>query len=297
MQLPPFLDIPASEPEMADVLMLPLPLEATVSYGGGTAAGPLAIWQASAQVELWDEETDVDLAGLRLHSAEPVCPKRSEPLGDYLDRVQTSAAALHRHGGLVVGVGGEHSVTPPLVLAASGGDDLSDLVVVQFDAHADLRAEYDGTPHSHACAMRPLVDRGARLLTIGCRSAEREEFAYGQATGRVQTFWARRLAQDPGEETALLECLDRLEGRVYLTIDIDVLDVHLCPGTGTPEPGGLSWWQTLRMLERLVRGNQHCRLVGADLVETAPQPGTTVNEFVAAKLLAKLIAYCQCRTR
>ena len=291
MQLPRFLDIPEFEPDAADVLLLPLPFEATVTYGGGTAAAPEAIWRASAQVELWDEETNVDLAELRAFSAEPIRPHRHELVTEYLDRVRATAAELHRHGGLVVGVGGEHSVTPPLVLAAAGVEDLSDVTVVQFDAHADLREEYNGTPHSHACAMRSLVDRGARLVTIGCRSAEREEFAHGVATGRVQTFWARKLAQEPAEEAALLACLEGLSGRVYLTIDIDVFEVHLCPGTGTPEPGGLGWWPVLRMLERLVRRNQQCQLIGCDLVEVAPQAGTGVNEFVAAKLLAKLLAY------
>ena len=296
MPFPPFLDIPPSEPDEADVLLLPLPFEATVSYGGGTAAAPEAIWRASAQVELWDEETDVDLAGLRIHSAEPLSPRRNELVQEYLERVRAAAAELHRHGGLVIGVGGEHGVSPPLVLAASGTEDLAGLTVVQFDAHADLRREYDGTPYSHACAMRALLDRGARIITIGCRSAEREEYAQGLATGRVRTFLARNLARDPVEEAALLECLDGLEGRVYLTIDVDVLEVHLCPGTGTPEPGGLGWWQTLGWLDRLVRGNRRCRLIGVDVVEAAPQPGTRVNEFVSARLLAKIMAYHACPT-
>jgi agmatinase len=301
MQFPPFLDIPASEPDEADVLLLPLPFEATVSYGGGTAAAPEAIWRASAQVELWDEETDVDLAGLRIHGAEPLVPRRNELVQEYLDRAWTAAAELHRHAGLVIGVGGEHSVSPPLVLAAMGAEetgteDLSGLTVVQFDAHADLRLEYDGTPHSHACAMRPLLDRGARIITVGCRSAEREEYAHGLASGRARTFMARNLARNPGEEAALLECLDGLEGSVYLTVDVDVLEVHLCPGTGTPEPGGLGWWQTLGWLDRLLRGNRRCRLIGVDVVETAVQPGTRVNEFVAARLLAKILAYHACPT-
>jgi len=294
MQFPPFLDIPAAEPGEADVLLLPLPFEATVSYGGGTAAAPEAIWRASAQVELWDEETDVDLAELRIHSAEPVVPRRDELIEEYLDRARAAAADLHRHAGLVIGVGGEHSVSPPLVLAAAETEDLSGLTVVQFDAHADLRPQYAGTSHSHACAMRALLDRGAKIINIGGRSAERDEYAHGLASGRVRTFLARNLARDPDEEVALRDCLDTIEGCVYLTIDVDVFEVHLCPGTGTPEPGGLGWWQTLGWLDRLVRKNRRCQLVGADLVEVAPQPGTCVNEFVAARLLAKILAYHAC---
>ena len=291
MEYPRFFDIPESAPEAADVLLLPLPYEATVSYRRGTAAAPEAIWQASAQIELWDEETDYDLDSLRVCSAPPLQPEAEENVPNYLRRVQSTAAALHQYGGLVIGVGGEHGVTPPLVLAAAATEDLRELTVVHFDAHADLRDSYDGTPHSHACAMRRLLDRGASIVTIGCRSAEREEYAHGLASGRVRTFMARTLAQDPGEEQRLFECLDALSGRVYLSIDVDVLEVHLCYGTGTPEPGGLGWWPMLRMLDRLIRRNRRCKLVGVDLVEAAPQPNSQVNEYIAARLLAKVMAY------
>ena len=170
-------------------------------------------------------------------------PRRFNPSPKKTSRIISDACnrprpRLHQYGGLVIGVGGEHGVTPPLARAAAATEDLRELTVVHFDAHADLRDSYDGTPHSHACAMRRLLDRGASVVTIGCRSAEREEYAHGLASGRVRTFMARTLAQDPGEEQRLFEYLDAISGRVYLTIDVDVLEVHLCSGTGTPEPGG-----------------------------------------------------------
>ncbi|MCE5230048.1 arginase family protein, partial [bacterium] len=177
MQLPRFLDIPESTAAEADVLVLPLPYEGTVTYGKGTAAAPQAIWQASTQLELYDEELDADLDQLKFHSAEAVVPAAGEPVVAYLERVYRAASELHNNRGLVIGVGGEHSLTPPLVRAAIARRkiDPSALTVVQIDAHADLRQEYENTPHSHACAMRRVLDLGARALAIGIRSADRAE--------------------------------------------------------------------------------------------------------------------------
>ncbi|MBN2476367.1 MAG: agmatinase [Pirellulales bacterium] len=286
-----FLDLPPALPRQADVLLLPLPYEGTVSYGRGTARGPEAIWRASAEVELWDEQAEFDLAALRFHTAAAVAAEEDETPADYLSRVERAAAALHGHGGLVVGVGGEHALTPPLVQAAAGGtDDLSGVTVVQLDAHFDLRDTYLGSPHSHACAIRRLVERSARVLAVGVRSAAREEADFARQTDRVLSFPARQLG-DPALEHELLTALRGLSGDVYLTIDIDVLEVGLCPGTGTPQPGGLSWWQTTRYLQALLVENPKCRLIGLDLVETVPQPQTQVNEFTAALLLTKAISF------
>jgi agmatinase len=220
-----------------------------------------------------------------------VVPRDDEPVAEYLDRVTRVAAALHRPYTLVLGVGGEHSLTPALVRAAVGEGDWSGLTVVQFDAHADLRDQYDDTPHSHACAMRRLVEQGASLIAVGIRSLDRDEAEYGRASPRIRTFPAQALASDPAIEAELLSVLAGLAGRVYLTVDVDVLEPGLCPGTGTPQPGGLGWWQILRYLRALLRPRAGFELLGGDLAETVPQPHTQVNEFVAARLLAKIIAY------
>ena len=287
-----FLDLPQSSLREADVLLLPLPFEGTVSFGQGTEHGPHAIWKASAQIELWDEELDFDLESLQYHSVAPLAPTDVQSAATYLRRVELAARDLHQHDGLLVGVGGEHSLTPGLVSACYEPDhDLTGLTVVQFDAHCDLRAEFEGTPQSHACAMRPLVERGARVIAIGIRSAEREEFEFGRESGRVTTYFAQQLDADAEVRQQLIDELRGLTGDVYLTFDIDALEVSLCPGTGTPQPGGLQWWPTLRYLRALLHENDDCRLVGCDVVETAPLPRTHVNEFTAAKLLAKMIAY------
>ena len=320
---PHWLDLPPSMAEEADVLLLPLPYEATASYGAGTANGPDAIWRASTHVELWDEELNFDLDSLTYHSAEPVVRQDGLAPESYLALVEETAKKLHAGSGLVVGVGGEHGVTPPLVRAAAVSasrksesgrrkaemtndqcpmsnpqsairnpqSPLDGLTVVQFDAHSDLRDEYQGTPHSHACAMRRLVDQGARVIAVGIRSAERAEFEYGVETGRVETFFAQHLADDPRYEGKLLRRIGEIRGDVYLTFDADSLAAGLSPGTGTPQPGGLGWWQTLSYLRTLLLGRDDVNLLGCDVVETAPQPGTRVNEFTAARLLCKIVAY------
>lgn len=290
---PRFLDIPEATAAEADVILLPLPFEGTVSYGHGTGVAPAAIWRASGQIEDLDDELDFDLFSVKYHSAPEVEPAEDEEPGSYLERVAQAARVLHRnHHGLVFGIGGEHSVTPALVRALDAKNvDFSKLTVVQVDAHADLREQYEDTPHSHACAMRRLVELGASVVAIGIRSADREEARFGRECGRVRTFGAQALATDPAAQSELLALLGGLTGDVYLTVDIDGFETYLCPGTGTPQPGGLTWWQGLGYLRRLVLENPAARLVGCDITETGVQDGTSVNEFIAAKLALKIIAY------
>jgi agmatinase len=250
------------------------------------------IWHASQHVECWDEELDWDLDRLRYYSAEPVTPEPDMDAEDYYRLVVAAARRLHQFGGLVVGVGGEHSVTPALLAAASPEpDDLSGVTVVQIDAHADLRDHYQGSRYSHACAMRRVLDNGAAILAIGIRSADRDEFRYGRDTGRVRTYFAQRLAEDDRAQQELLDDLSRIGGDCYLTVDMDGLDGGVSPGTGTPQPGGLTWWQTMGYLRRLLLENDRLSLIGLDVVETATQEQSQVNEIAAAKLLTKTLAY------
>ncbi len=290
---PPFLDVPDSGERDARVVLLPLPFEGAVSWSRGTAAAPQAIWQASCQVELWDPEVGVDLSDVAMHSEPPVAPAMSEAVESYLGRVEDLARRFQAGSGLVVGVGGDHSLTPPLLRGAIAGRriDPAGLTVVHFDAHADLRDEYDGTPCSHACAIARVLETGAKVVSIGVRSADRAEVETMRGNPRLRVRWAQDLHADAGELSDLRAELSALAGPVYLTFDIDALEVHLCPATGTPEPGGLGWWLALDLLRRIVADNERITLVGADVVETAPQPGTRVNEFTAARLIAKLIAY------
>lgn len=294
-----FLGLPQAELSAAHVALLPLPYEGAVSYGAGTADGPTAIWDASTQVELWDYELRFDLESVAYHSADAVEPREDEPCAAYLGRVRTAAVGLHDSPALVIGVGGDHSVTPPLLEAAieANGADPASVTVVHIDAHADLREEYEGNRDSHACAMARALDLGVRVLSIGIRSAERSEFERSDRDERIATYPASTLTTGAASVAALHQEIAELNGPVYLTFDIDALDTHLAPATGTPEPGGLGWWFTLDLLHRLIVGADGAQLIGADLVETVPQQGTTVNEFVAAKLLAKFAALHSIRNR
>lgn len=289
-----FLDCPNVDLSDADICILPLQFEGTVSYGSGTAAGPDAIIQASTQVELWDDELRFDLETLKYHLAPEVSPKSDETVEQYLSRVESQGRELSGNGQLTIGIGGEHSLTPPLVYAAAeNSNDLSGLTIVQIDAHTDLRDTYEGTPHSHACAMRRLTERGARVIAIGIRAMSQPEDEYAKSVGLIDIYRAQSLAEEPDLEQRLITQLRGLTGDVYLTVDIDGLDPAMCPGTGTPEPGGLGWWQTLRILRAVLHENRLRNLIGCDLVETVPQPNTQINEFTAARLLAKIIAYAK----
>jgi agmatinase len=289
-QQPTFLGLPQSDPSNANFIILPLPYEGTVSYGFGTSRGPQAVLAASQQVELWDDELDFELDSLRFHTAESVAASVGEAPESYLARVEEVASDLSGSNAIVMGVGGEHSLTPPLVRSAVGSEDLRNLTVIQIDAHTDLRSEYEGSIHSHACAMRRLTEAGASLYSIGIRASCTEEVQYAASVSGIQVFRAQDLANSPTGLPRLLDQLRAVTGDVYVTIDVDGLSTSLCPGTGTPEPGGLDWYPTLQIL-RSVLQESSSRLVGLDIVETVPMPATQVNEFTTARLAVKAVAY------
>jgi agmatinase len=264
----------------AGVVVLPVPYEATVSYGGGTAKGPEAILRASTQVELYDEQlaSEPFAAGLFTDSMLDV----SGGTEAVVRRIEARFGALMDDGKWVVMLGGEHSITPGGVAAAASRHP--GLHVVQLDAHADLRQEYAGDRWSHACAMARCIDLGVPLTAIGIRNYSVDEARWireGIPGYRVVHAW--EMDHEPWYETALAG-LD--EQPVYLTIDLDYFDPAIIPATGTPEPGGGAWWPTLRFLEKLIH---RANVVACDLVELAPSPGLHHADFAAARLAYKLI--------
>lgn len=277
--------------EFARALVLPLPLEATVTYGRGTRHGPEAILRASQQVELYDREFGREVAleyGVHTLSAPPLPEDAAEAVGVIAEHAARWAAT----GKLIIGLGGEHTVTVGLVrgiIRALGGP----LTVVQIDAHADLRAEYEENPYSHACAARRLLDTPEveQVLLVGVRSVCPEEVEFAaQHPDRVRIWYAEEVHSGGwGEEFAA-----RLRGRrVYLSIDVDGLDPSVVPATGTPEPDGLTWAEALEVVRRTVR--EAGAVVGIDCVELSPVPGLHMAEFAAAKLLYKAISYALIR--
>jgi agmatinase len=262
----------------ARVVVLPVPFEATTSYGAGTRGGPDAILAASRQVETFDPETGRDLADAPIHTHPSVAPALGSP-DAMTDRLAAVAGRLYADGKWVLALGGEHAITLGLVRAAAKKHGR--LSVLQIDAHLDLRDTWEGTPHSHACVMRRIVEDGHRTVHVGIRNACREEIEFAEAHG-LPIFWARQYA---GKEV-LLDAADVLEGPVYVTVDVDGLDPGVIRTTGTPEPGGLGWWETMRLLERVF--SKH-RVVGADVVELSAQ-GDAASDFAAARLAARLAA-------
>jgi len=280
-----FLDARSLPLKEAEAVVLPIPYEATVTYGGGTREGPEAILSASRQVELWDEEDDWEpAAAIRLATALPVLPEASGPQA-MLDKIRRLVQPWIQQGKLIAALGGEHTITTALVQAAQ--TRYPDLTVVALDAHADLRDAYDGSKLSHACVLRRVYEMGRPLTLLGTRSYSQEEFQLLRVAPRLKVYPARDLHSPEGWQRAL-DHLQGISGPVYLSIDLDALDPGIMPGVGTPEPGGLTYYQALAVMAALARRGP---IIGMDLVELAPIPGQRLSEFTAARLLYKALGY------
>jgi agmatinase len=277
-----FLGLDPCPEEQAEAVIVPLPLEKTVCYGTGTWRAPRAILDASCQLELFDEETLVDFSHRpRIHTLSPLLAEGT--LDDYLTAVSGRVRRLRDK--FVVALGGEHTVTYGVVTGLV--DDLSEVTIVQIDAHADLIDELDGQRWSHGTVMRRLWERGCRLIQIGVRSLSRSEYELATSDDRIVTYYAHELAE---KWQHLLSLLRRLEGKVYLTLDVDGLDPSVIPSTGTPQPNGLTWSQTIEIIRCLSAGPR-CSLLGADLVELIASPHPPGCDVLAARLVAKVLAF------
>lgn len=269
---------PASA-EDARFHIIPVPYERTVSYGAGTAHGPEAILEASQQLEAFDGAGYPGALGIHTTDAVDV----SGTPEDVLNRIGQSVSAAVAADALPVVLGGEHSVTFGAVRALTKVHD--HMGVIQIDAHADLRDRYDDTPWSHACVMRRVVALGVPVLQIGVRSLCREEIDVRESCG-VSHLDARDIHR--GQSLADVLPPDFPED-VYVTFDVDGLDAAVMPATGTPEPGGLPFFQSLDFVSEAIAGR---RVVGLDVVELAPQPGLHHADYTAAKLTYLLMGLC-----
>jgi agmatinase len=261
-------------------VILPVPVDRTTTYVGGTRNGPHEILQASSHMELWDEEVKADVHAIGIHTL----PEMELPFGEMealVEEIERVAYEIIGRDKFLVTLGGEHSITPALVSAASR--KYPGLSVLQVDAHADMRDAYMGTIHNHACAMRRSLEY-ARLTQVGIRSLSTEE---AEALPRLETtvFYDVDMRNDPKWIDAVVESL---APDVYLSVDVDGMDPAIMPATGTPEPGGLSWTE----ITALVRATaERRRIVAADVVELSPIPGLIAPNFLVAKLVYKLLTY------
>ena len=269
--------------EHANIVILPIPYEATTSWGAGTREGPDAILRASRYVELYDEELDMEPSELGVCTLPSLLLSKAGPeqavaqlQGVYSNLLDVAEDRL------VIALGGEHSISsaPATAWAARLEGDVS---VLQFDAHTDLRDEYHGTRWNHACVMRRTLDEVASIVAVGVRALTSEEREVSR-DNRVTTIFAHEMRDAGWVERAV----DALGENVYITFDVDFFDPALVPATGAPEPGGGSWWDALDLLSMVFRER---RVVGADVVELAPRVGQEASDFVAAKLVYKMIGY------
>jgi len=287
--MPTFLGDEVSKPfEAAQVVILPIPFEATTTYRKGCVAGPEAILTASHQVEYYDDEWEQEFWPLGLYTHSSVADsRRGGPMPEAMvAEVKRATLPLLAAGKFVIALGGEHSITAGLV-AAYQEASLEPFTVVQIDAHSDLRQTYEGSIYNHACVMRRVLDMGIPTVHIGIRSLCQEEATLIRDR-QLPVFWARHLAAQ-APETWIPPVLAAINtSRVFLTIDLDGLDPSAMPGVGTPEPGGLGWYALLEFLRRLFETKD---VLGADVMELAPLQDSVVSQFTAAKLVYKLVGY------
>ena len=264
----------------ARVVIFPIPLDRTTSYVAGTRNGPHEILLASSHMELWDEETGTDVHSIGIFTL----PEMEFPYGsmaEVIAQIRRVAAELVARDKFPFVLGGEHSITPAIVEAVAARH--GDVSVLQIDAHADLRDSFMGTPYNHACAMRRTLEH-APATQVGIRSLSPEEASVAPSLPtrifydfnmREQGDWIDRVVAS-------------LSDTVYITIDCDGLDPAIMPAVGTPEPGGLSWYEMLTLLRRVI---ERRTVVGCDLVELCPMAGNVAPNFLCAKLVYKILSY------
>ncbi|MFQ5807042.1 MAG: agmatinase [Phycisphaerae bacterium] len=263
----------------ARFVVVPIPYDATTSFSPGARDGPRAIIAASRQLEDYDDGLGREPYRAGIATLDPLEPDARGPEAMH-DRIYEAARKVVRDGKFLIGLGGEHGISSALVRAVRTKHKT--LSVLQIDAHADLRDVYQGSPYSHACVMRRIHDLGAEAVGVGIRSYSREEARFIR-TARKKIIPARRCHQADGW---IRDVVQTLGESVYVTIDIDGFDPAYAPGTGTPEPGGLDWYQVTDLLAAVAHER---RIVAADVVEVRPIPPSTVTEFLAARLVYRLI--------
>jgi agmatinase len=274
------------EPEYSDyatarVAVLPVPYDSTTTARAGTREGPQAIIDASADMELYDLAIDAEPYRRGIHTLPELAVHAGSPQA-MVERVRQVAGELIDDGKLVVTLGGEHSIAIGSALAHV--ERLPNVSILYLDAHADFRDSYLDTPYNHACALRRIAEQGVPAVHVGMRSAEFDELGALREMG-IPSFPAHTF-RHPAEVAA--QVVAGLRDEVYISIDLDVFDSGLLPAVGTPEPGGLTWYETISLLRRVIESRH---VVGCDLVELCPIPGMVAPNFLCAKLVYKILAY------
>ena len=272
--------------ESAAFVVAPVPYDLTTTYQGGSRRGPQAILDASCNMELYDEELGSETYRAGIHTLEPLEIEASGP-EVMTASVRKNIAEIFAAGKIPVMLGGEHSISVGAVRAAK--ERFPELSVLHLDAHADMRDSYQGTPFSHACAARRIAEV-CPLVQAGIRSLSLEEALFLRES-RIRTYSADAVRD--GSPEVVEKICGGLSDDVYITLDLDVLDPSVMPATGTPEPGGIQWWNIIKILKAV---SGRCRVRGFDVVELLPIPGVVAPDFLAAKLVYRMMGYVLERT-
>jgi len=290
-----FLGLEEKDEGPWDVAILQIPLEMTTSYGEGTSDGPRSCIEASCQVELFDPMLPNDLpCGAKIHTATPWSSDAPD-LRSQLDSIRDYMLPWIKGKSFPLVLGGEHGILLPIMEAMkeSSGNDLSELTIVQIDAHADLRDELNGESYSHGTVIRRALEVGVGgVMQIGVRAHSAEEEKLINEDDRIKTWFARDLFAVNGgssEWNEMIADLEGIAGPVWLTFDVDGLDGALVPSTGTPVPGGISHWGAMEAIERLFYSNKS-EVIGADVNEIVPDSEGNLTEFSAALIATKIIS-------
>lgn len=263
--------------QKAEIVVMPIPYDGTSTWIKGADKGPAAILEASANMELYDIETDSEVYKMGIHTTRPVTEKSSPE--KMTESVYKNALKYVADDKFLVSIGGEHSVSVGAIQAYA--ETYEKLTVLQFDAHSDMRPEYEGSRYNHACAMARAVEF-CPLVQVGIRSMDVEEKKY---ITKNRVFFAEERMKDPAWMDKAVKLLSE---NVYITIDLDVFDPSIMPSTGTPEPGGLFWYEVLEMIRKV---NKKCNIVGFDVVELCPNEVDKAPDFLASKLIYKILSY------
>ena len=277
-----FLALPPEncELERSGAVLIPVPYDSTTSFRSGARYGPSAIIDASYGLEDYDLELDLDVSEMGIHTTAAVEPHMGGP-AEMVERVRSAVQGYVGQGRLVGVLGGEHSVSIGSVQAQL--EVHPGLSVLYMDAHADLRSEYMGTPWGHASGARRIHEM-CPVVLVGVRSLCQEERSYIEATALPTFFWPA----DGWDRPLIQDIVDCLGPDVYISIDLDVLDPSEMSAVGTPEPGGMGWYQVISLLRAVAESR---RVVGFDVTELAPGEGPAACSYTAAKLVYKLVAY------
>ena len=259
--------------------VVPVPFEKKVCYGHGTAKGPAAVIEASTQIELWDEETKTETWELGINAQSAINCKGST--NTVFKNIDKTVRNLMQYKAIPFYIGGEHTVTQ--ALAQPYIEKYKNLSILHFDAHADLRPTFEGTPKSHACALYP-ASRQVKVVQVGIRSVASEEKQFCNA-GNVTTY----LMHEHRDIKKLIpQVLKKLTDTVYITIDVDGFDPSVIPATGTPQPGGFMWYEALDLFREVIK---HKKIVAIDVVEACKRNADTITEFNVSKLIYRLMGY------